>query len=109
MRTVTRKKLKDQISVANLLKETNYLSVNQMAIQQTLSEAFKVKTFETIPALVDSLLQTSKTNISCITRAQVQGKVEVQNTKHKGRADFIQNAAQLWNILSAEIKEMQNY
>jgi hypothetical protein len=101
MRVILKKRLADHIPVRKLLEETGFLSVNQMSVQHVLNETFKIVRYDTVP-YISKLFQKQESVYQ--TRAQEQGGLRKEISRHKKRMCFVQNAVRVWNYLPIEMR-----
>ena len=106
LRFLCGKRLQDKESIQNLLAHTGFLSVNQLSAQATLCMAWKIRNIERHP--LGSLMRIAETSSTLTTRSQSRGDVEIMGVSRLRRVSFVHQAAQLWNMLPMDIKELKS-
>ncbi len=102
MRIILGKKRSEHISIASLLKNTGYLSVNQMAVYHSLGEMFSIIRHRSVPEVSDEV--NKKLNESYNTRQTENGTIFVPRVKKKKNEGFTVKTAKLWNSLPEDIR-----
>ena len=92
MRVISNKTLADKVPIRDLHASTGLPSLNQMVVQSTLMETWKLMRSE------DSPFQ----KVVGRTRAATAGELIIPKGE---KAGFLYNGAKIWNMASSEIKE----
>ena len=92
--------LQDKKRVEDMLRNSGFLSVNQMAVQTTLNDVIRARINE-LPYLSENLSKQAS-NAYRISRSLTQGNL--QNDDYKGTSGFIFQAIKLWNRAPQAIK-----
>ena len=101
LRLLTRNSRKNHVSINEMLENLGWLSLNQIASESRLIEAWKTAKFEDY-CLNDTLKKRVKNSYS--TRTQNQDFFERGVNDLKGSVGFVNSTARIWNQAPEEIR-----
>jgi len=104
MRIIEGVRRKDRVSIHELRKKTNVPSVNQMAAQAIITDAWKIA-HNKVAGLEDIFTQLNEAGMK--TRAKTNGNFKVPFGSQMIRRSFSHQGAVLWNALPQEIRESE--
>ena len=104
MRTILGKRQSDCVPVKTLLKQTGYLSVNQLGVYHTLQEVFSILNYQSIPSLAGEFLKSK--NEFYNTRQSEKDLFVLHQDIVTRRISFILRGVKLWNELPTNIKSI---
>ena len=94
---ILRKSKADHVRIEELLRESGFLSVNQMAVQHILNECFSIVKTNSVP---DIAMLWKKNEQKYSTRSVDNGSLQIQEPASSKKYDgFVQNATRAWNLL----------
>ena len=102
LRLMDGKAIKDRIRISDLLKKAELLSVNQLAAEIKLTEAWKTVNKPNYPT---SLLKTRESNSTRELRPGTRRQFEDKPRLGVSKMSFVFDAAKLWNGAPQTIKE----
>ena len=101
-RLMTGNKLSDRVPNMVLREQTGIPSVNQMLIQSTLLETWKILNGHS--ESLEELLSPISTNGSVRTRAEERGNLRVPRS-HSNKTSFAIQAANIWNMAPETVRD----
>ena len=101
LRLLTRNSRKDHVSINQMLDDLGWLSLNQIASENRLIEAWKTANFEDY-SLKDTLKKRFKGSYS--TRSRNQDFFERGVSDLQGSVGFVNSTARIWNQAPEEIR-----
>ncbi len=103
MRMIMGVRKSDRMPIEELLKTTNFMSVNQMTAQHTLGEMFNIVHHVTIPSIHSSIMR-DPASIVHQTRSTTRAEVSVPLIRKEKMKGFSSQGPKLWNMLPMDVR-----
>ena len=89
-----------------MLNETNYLSVNQLAVFHILCETHGILQHNTVPSVKNILVRQETSTYQ--TRSETEGKLMTPLVQKKSLISFPDKAALVWNTIPGDLRQVTN-